>query len=213
MDTQLATTSGGKAATCSLHETWLNGLMSENKVDWDGQYVFDARGEVDITATSRKRLTEPMDVTKRPIPKLDEAKRAVAELLLNRIEEALRPGTAKDFAAIFTDLSFHCGMANAESAVRRRVGGDFWYDIGHLPIAVINEACLEWRRSSEERCRFMPRPGDILPSIKSKAAKLHQKAYRLRVLLGRPQPDEVSGVASIYGRMSPPSPLADLLRS
>ncbi len=160
----------------------VSGLLTEERYDWDGTHAFDEHGQVDIA-----RSTGPVNLATRPLPAIGPKTRAELVEAEAVFEEALRPATRMAFAAHLSKLALHYPQQFRDPSLLAPMLDDYWHDIGHLPEAVLVEACNQYRDSGE---KWFPRAKQLadlayphmrrIERLRRRAAKLLEKPYRPR---------------------------------
>lgn len=180
-------------------------MLSSEKIDWTGKYVFDENGNVDPHASHANGV--PMvQMDCRPMPTVQDAEKADLMETKRQLESAMRPPTQGEFATLITRLGFHCGMQNKHPQAIRMMIDDYWHDFGHYPNSLIELACAKWRKKPEGN-DWMPGSNDFLQLMHTELYFLKKLLSRTKRLLGE-EPEEEEGKSKRTGMTT----LENLLR-
>jgi hypothetical protein len=162
-------------------------LLENNSYDWNGDYVFNEDGSVNITGTNARNPNSLMNVNQRPFPKMSDTGRQQIEQVNESLGQALAPPSRQQFAEQITRLSFHCGMQHKHPRAVEAMMEDYFTDFGHYPYSLLVEACDEYRRKPEGNS-FMPNSGQFMALMDRKFRKLKMYKQRSEKLLGIERP-------------------------
>lgn len=151
----------------------LGSLLKDECIDWNDEYDFDH------PCGPQKRFGGRSVDCMRPVPHVDPD---IAIGACKSIDVAMTKASKKDFSVLIYRLSLQCGMRKMTEREVELYADDLWSDVCDYPLALIESACQRWRRSTEERTRFMPASGDFIALMAddfAKLRKLQKRAYRL----------------------------------
>jgi len=126
---------------------------------------------------------EASEVGWNPPAVLPSARPELAAALV-QLDAALRPASKAILVAHLARLSLHY-PGKRDEASWRLVLEDFAADLAELPEDLAVLACARWRREPE-RCRFWPKPGELLETAKADLRRRQRQRERLKRLLDGP---------------------------
>lgn len=163
------------------------GLLTTDKIDWSGKYVFHGDGRVDAQATADNGVAW-VDMGMMRLPVLTDEGRE--ELLASKValSDAMRRPTPDEFKTILTRLRLHFGMQDKSPEEVRSLLNDYWDDLREYPVLLLADVARQWRRNPANK--WFPKVGELLTLIMPRAAQLKRMMQRTCQALGEPAPEE-----------------------
>jgi hypothetical protein len=152
-------------------------LLKNDSFDWFEEYRYE-RG-----VAFPKYGGRGTDAIK-PLPEISDSDKIEIKAHYEHLQQYMRPCTRKEFSVLIYRLSLHCGMKKISESEARYYADDLFSDLQEYPLPLLEAACEKWRKSVEEKTRFMPSSGDLIALVYEDNQKYQKLKKRMMKVLG-----------------------------
>lgn len=162
----------------------MSSLLDSQKIDWNGNCLFDENGKIIAFAVESTKNTPNL----KPIPKTEAILRDAKEA--DKLLQSIMQTPSRELMSIIiTRLSVSCALQSQTKGAMIQKIENYFEDLRDIPICLIEKACSLYRKLPSGN-EFMPTSGRLISLIQTDLNKLKKQRHRIDLILGRVQPPQ-----------------------